>query len=91
MTVYRLIVAESTLELHRHKRDLCAYLLEGDDASARLTEDELIALCGNEPPAFKAAMNAWPASVLCVQSLARCVPAVTSTKPFHFRLRRSPA
>jgi superfamily II DNA or RNA helicase len=48
VTVYRLIVADSIeeriLELHQHKRDLAANLLEGAEASARLSEEELIAL-----------------------------------------------
>jgi SNF2 family DNA or RNA helicase len=48
VTVYRLIVADSIeeriLDLHRHKRDLAADLLEGAEASARMSEDELIAL-----------------------------------------------
>jgi superfamily II DNA or RNA helicase len=48
VTVYRLIVAdtieERILDLHRHKRDIAADLLEGAETSGRLSEDELIAL-----------------------------------------------
>jgi SNF2 family DNA or RNA helicase len=48
VTVYRLVVAdtieERILDLHRHKRDLAADLLEGAESSARLSEEELIAL-----------------------------------------------
>jgi superfamily II DNA or RNA helicase len=48
VTIYRLVVADSIeeriLELHRHKRDLAADLLEGTDTSARLSEEELIAM-----------------------------------------------
>ena len=48
VTIYRL-VAEGTIEeqivdLHRHKRDLAVRLLEGADAAARLSADELLAL-----------------------------------------------
>jgi SNF2 family DNA or RNA helicase len=48
VTVYRLVVEDSIeeriLELHGDKRDLAAGLLEGTEASARLNEDELLAL-----------------------------------------------
>ncbi len=48
MTVYRLVVEDSIeeriLELHKDKRDLAAGLLDGAEVSARLTEDELLAL-----------------------------------------------
>ena len=48
VTVYRLIVVdtieERILDLHRHKRNLAADLLEGAETSARLTEEELIEL-----------------------------------------------
>ena len=48
VTVYRLItrgtVEESILALHRRKRELAADLLEGSDAAARLSTDELRAL-----------------------------------------------
>ncbi len=48
MTVYRLIVKdtieERILALHREKRDLADALLEGADASARLSEEDLLDL-----------------------------------------------
>lgn len=48
VTIYRLIVRDSIEEgivaLHRHKRDLADALLEGADASARLSEDDLLNL-----------------------------------------------
>ena len=48
VTIYRLVVADSIeeriLDLHRHKRDLAADLLAGAETTARLSEDELIAL-----------------------------------------------
>ncbi len=48
VTIYRLVVADSIeeriLDLHRHKRDLAADLLAGAETTARLNEDELIAL-----------------------------------------------
>ncbi|WKL40925.1 C-terminal helicase domain-containing protein [Sinorhizobium meliloti] len=48
VTVYRLIVKDTIEErivaLHRHKRDLADALLEGADASARLSEDDLLGL-----------------------------------------------
>jgi superfamily II DNA or RNA helicase len=48
VTIYRLIVEDSIeeriLDLHKHKRDLAADLLDGAEVSARLTEDELVAL-----------------------------------------------
>jgi SNF2 family DNA or RNA helicase len=48
VTVYRLIlvdtIEERILDLHRHKRNLAADLLEGAETSARLTEEELIEL-----------------------------------------------
>ena len=48
VTVYRLVVEDSIeeriLELHKHKRDLAADLLDGGEVSARLSEDELLAL-----------------------------------------------
>jgi SNF2 family DNA or RNA helicase len=48
VTVYRLVVEDSIeeriLELHKHKRDLAADLLDGAEASGRLSEDELIGL-----------------------------------------------
>jgi SNF2 family DNA or RNA helicase len=48
VTVYRLIVADSIeeriLDLHRHKRNLAADLLEGAEASVRPSEEESIAL-----------------------------------------------
>jgi SNF2 family DNA or RNA helicase len=48
VTIYRLIVKDSIeegiLALHRRKRDLADALLEGADASARLTEEDLIDL-----------------------------------------------
>jgi len=48
VTVYRLVLADSIaeriLDLHRHKRDLAADLLEGAEVSGRLSEDELVAL-----------------------------------------------
>lgn len=50
VTVYRLVVEDSIeeriLDLHKHKRDLAADLLDGAETSARLSEDELIALIG---------------------------------------------
>ena len=48
VTVYRLVVTDSIeeriLDLHRHKRDLAADLLEGAEVSARLSEEALVAL-----------------------------------------------
>lgn len=48
VTIYRLIVKNSIEEgivaLHRRKRDLADALLEGADASARLSEDDLLNL-----------------------------------------------
>ena len=48
VTVYRLIVEDSIeeriLDLHGDKRDLAAGLLEGTETSARLSENELLAL-----------------------------------------------
>jgi len=48
VTVYRLVVVDSIeeriLDLHRYKRDLAADLLAGAETTARLSEDELIAL-----------------------------------------------
>ena len=48
VTVYRLVVEDSIeeriLELHKHKRDLATDLLDGGEVSARLSEDELLAL-----------------------------------------------
>ncbi|MEJ2124915.1 MAG: SNF2-related protein [Alphaproteobacteria bacterium] len=48
VTVYRLVVEDSIeeriLDLHKHKRDLAADLLDGAEVSARLSEDELLAL-----------------------------------------------
>jgi superfamily II DNA or RNA helicase len=48
VTVYRLVVEDSIeegiLELHKHKRDLAADLLDGSEVSARLSEEELIGL-----------------------------------------------
>ena len=48
VTVYRLVVEDSIeeriLDLHKHKRDLAADLLDGAEVSARMTEDELLAL-----------------------------------------------
>ena len=48
VTVYRLIVRDSIeekiLELHRAKRDLASFLLEGSEISARLTDDDLLDL-----------------------------------------------
>ncbi len=48
VTVYRLIAAntieEKIVKLHEHKRDLADSLLEGTEASARLTADDLVAL-----------------------------------------------
>ncbi len=47
-SVYRLVVEDSIeeriLELHKHKRDLATDLLDGGEVSARLSEDELLAL-----------------------------------------------
>ena len=37
-------IEERIIELHRHKRDLAAKLLEGAKLSARLSEEQLIAL-----------------------------------------------
>ena len=48
VTVYRLVVEDSIEErilgLHKHKRDLATDLLDGGEVSARLSEDELLAL-----------------------------------------------
>ncbi|MGA8769577.1 MAG: DEAD/DEAH box helicase, partial [Rhodomicrobium sp.] len=48
VTVYRLVVEDSIeeriLDLHKHKRDLAADLLDGAEVSARMTENELLAL-----------------------------------------------
>ena len=48
VTVYRLVVEDSIeeriLDLHKQKRDLAADLLDGAEVSARMTEDELLAL-----------------------------------------------
>jgi superfamily II DNA or RNA helicase len=48
VTIYRLIVKDSIEErivaLHRHKRDLADALLEGADASGRLSEEDLLDL-----------------------------------------------
>lgn len=48
VTIYRLIVKDTIEEgivaLHRHKRNLADALLEGADASARLTEEDLLDL-----------------------------------------------
>jgi superfamily II DNA or RNA helicase len=48
VTVYRLVVEDSIeeriLDLHKHKRGLAADLLDGAEVSARLSEDELLAL-----------------------------------------------
>ena len=48
VTVYRLVVEDSIeeriLDLHKHKRDLAADLLDGAEVSARMTDDELLAL-----------------------------------------------
>lgn len=48
VTVYRLVISDSVeeniLRLHRSKRSLAADFLEGADASAALTEQELLAL-----------------------------------------------
>lgn len=48
VTIYRLVaegtVEEQIVDLHRHKRDLADRLLEGADAAARLSADELLAL-----------------------------------------------
>ena len=50
VTVYRLVVEDSIeeriLDLHEHKRDLAADLLDGTETSGRLSEDELLALIG---------------------------------------------
>ena len=48
VTVYRLVtedsIEERILDLHKHKRNLAADLLDGAEVSGRLSEDELIAL-----------------------------------------------
>jgi SNF2 family DNA or RNA helicase len=48
VTIYRLIIKDSIeqgiVALHRHKRDLADALLEGADASARLSEEDLLNL-----------------------------------------------
>lgn len=50
VTIYRLVAAgtieEKIIDLHRHKRDLADSLLEGADAGAKLSTDELLALMG---------------------------------------------
>jgi superfamily II DNA or RNA helicase len=53
VTIYRLIMQDSIeeriLSLHRDKRDLASALLEGSEISARLDEDELLALIQGQP------------------------------------------
>ncbi|MDE2983330.1 MAG: DEAD/DEAH box helicase [Gemmatimonadota bacterium] len=48
VTIYRLVtrgtIEEQIVELHRHKRELADRLLEGADAPARLSTEELLAL-----------------------------------------------
>ncbi len=48
VTVYRLVakdtIEEQIVDLHRHKRDLADRILEGADAPARLSADELLKL-----------------------------------------------
>ncbi len=48
VTIYRLVakgtIEERIVDLHRHKRDLADRLLEGADAPARLSADELLEL-----------------------------------------------
>ena len=48
VTIYRLItentIEEKILQLHAHKRDLADSLLEGSDASAKMTSADLLAL-----------------------------------------------
>ena len=48
VTIYRLVakgtIEEQIVDLHRHKRDLADRLLEGADAPARLSADELLKL-----------------------------------------------
>ncbi len=48
VTIYRLVtrgtIEEQIVELHRHKRDLADRLLEGADAPARLSTEELLEL-----------------------------------------------
>ena len=48
VTIYRLVtegtIEEQIVELHHHKRDLADRLLEGADATARLSADELLGL-----------------------------------------------
>ena len=48
VTIYRLIMQDSieerTLRLHHDKRGLATGLLEGTEATARLSEDELLGL-----------------------------------------------
>ena len=52
VTIYRLIteqtIEEKILQLHAHKRDLADSLLEGTDASAKLTSADLLALMKQE-------------------------------------------
>lgn len=52
VTIYRLIteqtIEEKILQLHAHKRDLADSLLEGSDASAKLTSADLLALMKQE-------------------------------------------
>jgi SNF2 family DNA or RNA helicase len=53
VTIYRLIVKDSIeegiLALHRRKRDLADALLEGADASGKLSEEDLLNLIRGEP------------------------------------------
>ena len=52
VTIYRLIVKNSIEEgivaLHRQKRDIADALLEGADASGRLSEEDLLRLIQGE-------------------------------------------
>ena len=48
VTIYRLVakdtIEEKIVDLHHHKRDLADSLLEGTDASGKLSTDELLRL-----------------------------------------------
>jgi SNF2 family DNA or RNA helicase len=52
VTIYRLVatntIEEKIVDLHRHKRDLADSLLEGADAGARLTVEDMMALMREE-------------------------------------------
>jgi SNF2 family DNA or RNA helicase len=48
VTIYRLVtrhtIEEGIVELHRHKRELADSLLEGSDAAARMSPQDMLAM-----------------------------------------------